>query len=223
MNNEMAISAAEEEKRKKGKMLDPNLWIIPFSDFMTIMMIFFLALYVLSLKGNTVKNELLLLNIQEKLGSDVEQRKKVLEAAGSIEDTFADRGLHKLFNIEVNAQKIKIIMAAPILFSSGSAELNENAFPLMDELGRILAKIPNKVAVEGHTDDQPVSKSCKYSSNLALSGARAFNVIRCLIERGNLNPERFVALGCADNIPMKPNDSRYNRALNRRVELTIEK
>lgn len=205
------------------KTIEPNSWIVPFSDFMTIMMIFFLALYALAMSGSKIDNERFLLGLKEAFGGDTTRERKMIAAADTLENSINTRGLQKMVNIEMSAQKIRIVMAAPILFTPGSADVAPEAQPLLDELARILKQLPNKVTVEGHTCNLPVGAGGRYRSNLELSGARAFGVIRYIIEKEELNPERFVALGCGENVPLKPNDSDEHRSMNRRVELTIEK
>jgi chemotaxis protein MotB len=215
------ISLTEDEDRKK--QVDPNLWIVPFSDFMTILMIFFLALYVLSQSSDKIRNEMVLLGLEETFGTKSSSQRKMVEFAGSIESSFQERGLQKLVNVEINAQKIRVIMAAPILFRPGSAEIGDYARPVLDELAGLLEKMPNRITVEGHTCDLPVLPTSKYKSNLELSGARAFSVIRYFVQEKKLNPDRFTVLGCGENVPLKPNDGPENRSLNRRVEIVIEK
>ena len=64
-------------------------------------------------------------------------------------------------------------------------------------------------------------KTTRFRSNWDLSAARAVTVLHTLIESGELDPRRFVAEGHGAAHPLVPNDSAENRAVNRRVELTI--
>jgi chemotaxis protein MotB len=173
--------------------------------------------------NSQLASERYLLQLEGSLGTKTAKNMKFVEAAAQIEGSFASRGLQKLANVEINAQRIRVVMAAPILFASGSAELNVNALPILSELSKILQALPNKVTVEGHSCDLPVGARCKYRSNLELSGARAFSVIRYFIEMGKTDPDKFVALGCGENRPVSPNDCEENRSKNRRVEIIIEK
>ena len=83
----------------------------------------------------------------------------------------------------------------------------------------VLAQIPNRVQVEGHTDDSPISTAF-YPSNWELSSARASSVVR-LFSTNAVNPERMVAIGYADNRPVVPNIDNESRARNRRVTILI--
>ena len=48
------------------------------------------------------------------------------------------------------------------------------------------------------------------------------SVVHELLDSGLLEKERFVVEGHGDAHPLVPNDSSENRALNRRVEMTIQ-
>ncbi len=79
--------------------------------------------------------------------------------------------------------------------------------------------MPNRIQVEGHTDDIPISTAF-YPSNWELSSARASSVVRLFSENG-VAPERLVAIGYADNRPVVPNTDAASRARNRRVTVLI--
>ena len=78
---------------------------------------------------------------------------------------------------------------------------------------------PNRIRVEGYTDDRPIRTSV-YPSNWELSAARAGSVVRLFVENGVASP-RLVAIGRAENRPVASNDSAEGRARNRRVTISI--
>ena len=80
----------------------------------------------------------------------------------------------------------------------------------------ILKKHNYKVVVRGHTDDLPI-RSEIFPSNWELSAARAAATLRYLAGQG-ISPSRMKAVGYADTRPIVPNNTKDNRALNRRVE-----
>lgn len=61
-----------------------------------------------------------------------------------------------------------------------------------------------------------------FPSNWELSAIRATTVLRYLLT-GDIDPARLTATGFADLLPLAPNDTAENRALNRRVEFVLEK
>ena len=67
---------------------------------------------------------------------------------------------------------------------------------------------------------QPISTP-EFPSNWELSTKRAVNVLRFLIEKGKVNPDRLSAVGYGPTRPIAPNDTEENRRKNRRVEIVI--
>lgn len=115
---------------------------------------------------------------------------------------------------------VELILQERIIFESGEAEILSSGQPFLDKIGKMLAKVPNYVRVEGHTDNRPIS-NYRYPSNWELSGARAGSVIRYMIKTDKLNENRFSAVGYGDTRPLVPNNSPKNWAKNRRVEIVI--
>lgn len=105
-------------------------------------------------------------------------------------------------------------------FPSGTARFANEFLPVAARLREALAEVDGRIVVAGHTDDVPISTPI-YRSNWDLSAARAVSVVHELTADGVLAPARFVVEGHGDAHPLVPNDSAENRAMNRRVELTI--
>ena len=107
-------------------------------------------------------------------------------------------------------------MPSNIGFSTGSADLNARAFPVLDSVAKVLVKY-NKTIVEvvGHTDN--VGRA---ESNQSLSRRRANTVAQYLIARGIVR-ERAIIIGAGEERPMADNSTAEGRALNRRVELSL--
>jgi type VI secretion system protein ImpK len=78
------------------------------------------------------------------------------------------------------------------------------------------------VTVIGHTDSVPLSATNPLGNNQRLSEARASTIASLLVEHG-VTSEHIRAEGRAAAEPVAPNDTRQGRALNRRVEILIEK
>lgn len=108
-----------------------------------------------------------------------------------------------------------------VLFAAGEAELTPAGRSVIDRLLPAINRLPDyTVVVEGHTDNVPI-QTPRFPSNWELSAARAGSVVRHLEARG-INPTRLRATGYADTRPIAANDTAANRALNRRVEITLE-
>src|SRR6188768_1628764 len=105
-------------------------------------------------------------------------------------------------------------------FATGSATLLPEREALMGRIADALALVVGNVLVTGHTDNQPIARSARFPSNWHLSDERARNV-RDLLVAHKVAPDRIRAEGRADAEPVVPNDTATNRALNRRVEVTL--
>jgi type VI secretion system protein ImpK len=104
-------------------------------------------------------------------------------------------------------------------FAPGSATLLPEREALMQRIADALAQVSGAVLVTGHTDSQPI-RSARFPSNWHLSEERARTVRDLLVAR-KVTPERIASEGRADGEPVVPNDTAGNRALNRRVEVTL--
>lgn len=105
------------------------------------------------------------------------------------------------------------------LFAPASATLVPEREELMRRIGDALALAGGQVLVTGHTDNTPM-RSARFPSNWHLSEERARTVRDLLIAR-KVPAERIQAEGRADSEPLLANDSASNRAMNRRVEVTL--
>jgi len=109
-----------------------------------------------------------------------------------------------------------------LLFTSGSDELNPQAWGLIKQLGMALVKVPNYIRVEGHTDNLPINTG-KFPSNWELSMLRASTVLHVLQESAGVSPDRLSVIGYGEYRPLVPNSNAVNRAKNRRVDIVILK
>jgi type VI secretion system protein ImpK len=105
-------------------------------------------------------------------------------------------------------------------FAPGSDRLLPEREALMGRIADALAQVGGNVLVTGHTDSQPIARSARFPSNWHLSEARAKSVRDLLVAR-KVAPERIRAEGRADAEPLVSNDTPANRAMNRRVEITL--
>lgn len=115
---------------------------------------------------------------------------------------------------------IVISVQNSVLFDSGSAEVRGEAVPVLEEVAAALRHLDNSVLVEGYTDNVPI-QTAAFPSNWELSSARATNVLRHLLAAGDLEPDRFAAVGYGEYRNIYPNDTEENRQKNRRVDIVI--
>jgi chemotaxis protein MotB len=125
-----------------------------------------------------------------------------------------------LVRVSETRQGLVIEINASVLFRSGQSALEPAATKTLAEVARVLARTRGAIAVEGHTDDVPISTPA-FASNWELSASRAATVVRLFVETGIAAP-RLTAIGHADNQPVEPGDTPEARARNRRVAVIIQ-
>ncbi|MCP3900783.1 MAG: OmpA family protein [Desulfobacteraceae bacterium] len=221
-------------------------WLIVFADMMTLLLVFFILLYTLS-SFETGKYKTAISKVKTQLKNNSEltafaelmEMPETLDTQIIIEDVtglrsrkenlvrdinkFADKG-GKTNDIATHVLKGKIVVRVKgkALFKSSKAEINKEAFPMLDEIIKVLFDYPEyNINIKGHTDDIPISTN-KFASNWELSAIRATNVLKHLIKRG-VKPERLTATGYGKVFPLVSNDTEENRTINRRVEFVLEK
>jgi chemotaxis protein MotB len=196
------------------------IWLTIYSDLMTNLMLFFLMLFGTSRMATDIQK-----TIYKSIRMEFVRKEEILvekeeEAIKRMVDYVEERRLSGFATVKVSEQRVRIMLADPVLFDLGESELRPSAIPVLHQVAGLLKDIPNAVLVEGHTDDKPIVGG-KFHSNWELSAARAFNVIRYFIEDENIQPERLSAVGYGEYRPLYPNDSEENRAKNRRIEINI--
>lgn len=193
-----------DHRDKSERRTAEKLWLVSYSDFMTIMMIFFLAMfgYTYIIK-NQEKPQAILFSEFTSMMSDIKAR------------------LGDQIRLLDDVSRTTVELGEGVLFPSGKAELNPSAINLMRELAASIKRTDGDVIVEGHTDDVPIV-SGRYKSNWELSSARAFSVVSQLARYG-IEPSKLYAWGFGENRPVVPNDSVENRQRNRRINIVILK
>jgi len=112
-----------------------------------------------------------------------------------------------------------ISLVSDLYFGSGSAALNPDAMPVLQEVTDFLGQIANSVVVEGHTDNIPPDLK-QWSSNWHLSSGRALAVLQTLQDYG-IPSERLSEAAYGDTRPVQSNDTPEGRSYNRRVDIVV--
>lgn len=117
--------------------------------------------------------------------------------------------------VELEANKIRI--RGNILFETGQAKIQQQSYPLLDQVYALLKKHPEvgPVRVDGHTDNRGAR-----GYNIDLSARRAHAVVVYLVKKG-IAEKRLRAKGFGFDRPIASNDTPLGRAKNRRVEFTL--
>lgn len=126
-------------------------------------------------------------------------------------------------DIEVNVEKtvVFISISDKLLFKSGSYNVTENAYTVLEKIAKVINDQPKmEVMIEGHTDATPIKRDI-IQDNWDLSALRATSITRILQYKFGVKPERLIAAGRSQYIPLAPNDTKENKAKNRRTKIII--
>lgn len=145
----------------------------------------------------------------------------VRQTMKSLKIYLTQAGLDKSVSLEKIEKGFKVTFGSNVLFSSGKAEINKDACSCLDEMIKTARNNPFFVRVEGHTDNVPINTP-EFPSNWELSTTRAVNILRYLLEKGELPADRLVAVGFSQYHPVASNDVSEGRQKNRRVEFYFE-
>ena len=116
--------------------------------------------------------------------------------------------------------RIVVSIAGDNLFDSGNEVISSDYNQIIQRIGEGLEQTKGRIKVIGPTDNVPMGRNKRFSSNFSLSQARAESVVNLL---GNTVSKRgrLMAEGMGDTRPIASNATASGRAQNRRVEITL--
>lgn len=224
-------------RRAPGEPEEYAAWVMTYGDLMSLLLVFFVFIVsfstiqeskfhdaAVSLRGafGLASYPPTVLQLPELAAARelARERQEATDRARELEQSLLAAGLDREVDIEVTERGVAIRVNAPFLFASGRAQLRPEAQALLERLGGFLARFPQPVRVEGHTDAVPISTE-RFGSNWELSAARAVAVARAFQAAG-LDPGRLSAAGYGEHRPAAGNGTPEERARNRRVEILME-
>jgi chemotaxis protein MotB len=222
-------------------------WLISYADFITLLFAFFVVMFASSQTDKT-KAKAVSESVAQAFdgGSTMQKIAKLVRAQASANSMSgaadADRSaatkndllqsseaLVKALQPEIESGKIKIALEPRGLvislqqaafFPSGGETLLTDALPSMEKIAAILSKLPNQIRLEGHTDSMPIRNE-RFRNNWELSAARGIAVLQWLETHYNFPASKLAVIAYADTVPKVGNDTEEDRALNRRVDVTV--
>ena len=213
-------------------------WKVAYADFVTAMMALFIVLWLLNSSAkvqkavggyfkdptgtsknvgtdmvgageNFIVNKDNMQDLKDQLQKAIREVPKFDELKNHIDMTVTNEGLR----IELTES------AAGTFFDSGSARMSGGGGDLLKTLATELGKLPNKMAIEGHTDSKPYPPTATYT-NWELSADRA-NAARRFMEQNGLSESQITQVrGFADQRLRKP-DAPLDPS-NRRISLIVQ-
>jgi chemotaxis protein MotB len=218
-------------------------WMVTFSDMVTLLLVFFVLLYSLSILDQEKFRQFMAsfhgIGILERSDQPLEKDKDfdypvsdngpnyweerertIQEIFDTVQSYIMVNGLDIDIEIRMSDRGVVLEIKDEILFESGKAQLKPEAVQVLSKLSGLLNQLPYTISVEGHTDNRPINTS-QFPSNWELSTGRAVSVVRFLAERQGVDPQKFLAVGYGEYHPRAPNDTPENMAKNRRVLIVI--
>lgn len=225
------------KKRKKVEHEDTHRWMVSYADFITLLFAFFVVMYAIS-SVNNAKYKAMADGMHAAFNSagkdkapiqaaEANMGKSANEAKGQEQEDFntLDKSLSELedsdYHVESQDGWVELDIKAGALFDSGSADLKPAAIMKIMKIAQILKKTPYPIALEGYTDNLPISTE-QFPSNWELSTARAAALARSLTIYG-VDPGRITVTGYGEQYPVADNSTEEGRSKNRRVNLIIAK
>lgn len=229
-------------KKRKHAEHHGGSWKVAYADFVTAMMAFFLLLWLITMvspdKRLAVSEYFKNFNIfkEQTAGgrSFMDKNAGVLtltsqsirlgpqDLANKLKRAVDEKlgGLKDQVQVDIleGGVRIQIIdLEGSTMFQSGSSELTEKARIILSLVAENIRDLPNRIAVEGHTDSAPFRGS--QITNWELSTARA-SAARREMENDGLDPGKIArVVGYADQelyIKENPKDPR-----NRRISVIV--
>jgi chemotaxis protein MotB len=213
-------------------------WKVAYADFVTAMMALFIVLWLLSSSAKVQKAVGGYFRdpsgTAEKVGSDMEgvgenfvvTKDNMDEIKDQLEKTIREvPDFDKLKNnidMTVTNEGLRIELtesANGTFFDLGSSKISKDGIELLSALAGELGKLPNTIAMEGHTDSKPYSTASTYT-NWELSSDRANAARRLMLQHGIRTDQVTQVRGFADQrlrkkeAPLDPS--------NRRISLIVQ-
>jgi len=139
--------------------------------------------------------------------------------ASSLTRFVNDHSLHDVIAVDSNFDYMLIRLASDVLFSSGTATINDEMLRILDHMASLIYHPYATYTVSGHTDNVPIS-TARFPSNRHLSADRAMAVSDRFISYG-YDPRIVRIHAAADESPLETNDTPEGRQRNRRIEILV--
>ncbi|PKL25545.1 MAG: flagellar motor protein MotB [Spirochaetae bacterium HGW-Spirochaetae-3] len=234
-------------KKKETSLGGTGEWIVTYSDMVTLLLCFFVALFdtteVDVVQLNQMISSLNNIGMGSSTGGNTLSVGRMSELGNSINSlpsmekgkmlATAKKKAVSLFQPEIKSNKVRInsdergiviSLASDAFFRPASADINiEETRTMLVRLSELLKSEElrgRKFRIEGHTDSSPTDPAGPWQSNWELSSARALGVLHYLSDFG-VPEERFQVSGLAATVPIADDSTEEGRAYNRRVDIII--
>lgn len=143
---------------------------------------------------------------------ELQETRELLEETISLDLGTADTSDKLLMSYDSRGLVVRV--AVKDFFEEGSSQVRNDLKPLLDRLGRVLARTRRLIRIEGHSD-------LREKDGWELSARRAAGVAQYWIERFAMDGARVGVAGYSSYRPLSEKTDLYSRARNRRIEIII--
>lgn len=209
-------------------------WLLSYLDVFALIATLFIVLTVLTqLRSTDVAKPV---EPTERTDAGIEIRERTATAAevldnaspdvldalpSALQNLLNDAGWQEQIAVIAHADYTEVQIRDRILFASAEADLLPEGQALLARLAPLLKASDERIYVEGHTDNQPISTT-RFQSNWELAAARATTVVHQFQALG-IPAKRLRAVSVADSEPIASNQDEAGRAQNRRVSLLLRR
>jgi len=150
----------------------------------------------------------------------VKEAKNLKEIERKIANALAKVKLRESVKFTIDERGLVItVVTNEVVFAGNRAELNSGGAKILDTIAPTLRSLPNKIQVDGHTNQLKV-RTTFYPSGWELSTARASTVVR-YFEGHGIGAARMMASGYSDTRPLIDPKDPKSITMNRRVDVVI--
>lgn len=168
-----------------------------------------------------LNNTLSKLSPEELAGAKTLKDSMNIAISYKLKKSIADDNLGQDIDVNIDKTVIMISVADSLLFRSGSYRINTKAYPFLQKLADVLESEQSMdVMIEGHTDSRTIHTD-NIIDNWDLSVKRSTAIARLLQNKYKVDPSRLIPAGRSSYLPLTNNETRENRARNRRTNIII--
>ena len=194
-------------------------WIYTYGDMVTLLLCFFVLLFAMS-KSDEEKFKAVSASFRGGPPASPFMFSGAPSPMDTLQTALQQADINEVSDITMDDRGITVSFSDTAMFEKGSATPTSEGVDTIEKMARILYAVPNKIIIEGHTDNTPI-KSEQFPSNWELSGARAGSVAR-ILENLGIDSKRMEITGYGSTRPKVSNDSPTLQRLNRRIDILIK-
>lgn len=234
-------------RRREPEAENHERWLVSYADFITLLFAFFVMMYANS-KTDQTRAQQISSSFRSAMAEGsmtkafarfmgmspnapppevIEEREKAENQSGPLEPSMDE--LREMLKKEIENGRVEvrlerrglvISLREAAFFPSGNDLIDPSTLPVLKSIANELARMPNPIRLEGHTDSVPIN-TARFRSNWELSAARGISILSLFSAQYGIPLERMSISGFAETAPIAPNSTAEGRARNRRVDIVL--